>query len=96
MSNLLTSVETQILEAVTGGTTAAATQRPTGTATPRPTAGSSSNDQILATLNSLSTTLANLGKNTNNGGFTMTEALMFGMLMSQRSQVNVIVRRPFW
>jgi hypothetical protein len=89
MSNLLTPVETQILEAVTGGTTAT-------TATPRCTS-SSSNDQVLATLTSLSTTLKNLGTtNNNNGGFSMTEALMLGLLMSQRSQVNVIVRRPFW
>jgi hypothetical protein len=87
MSNLLTPVETQILEAVTGG---AAT-----TATPR-CSTSSSNDQVLATLTSLSTTLKNLGTTNNNGGFSMTEALMLGLLMSQRSQVNVIVRRPFW
>jgi hypothetical protein len=87
MSNLLTPVETQILEAVTGGTAA----------TPRSSSGSSSNDQILATLTSLQSTLSNLSNtNNNNGGFTMTEALMLGLLMSQRSQVNVFVRRPFW
>jgi hypothetical protein len=88
MSNLLTPVEAQILEAVTGGTTAT-------TATPR-CSTSSSNDQVLATLTSLSTTLKNLGTTNNNGGFSMTEALMLGLLMSQRSQVNVFVRRPFW
>jgi hypothetical protein len=85
MSNLLTPVETQILEAVTGG---AAT-------TPRCTTSSSS-DQVLATLTSLSSTLKNLGTTGNNGGFSMTEALMLGLMMNQRSQVNVIVRRPFW
>lgn len=85
MSNLLTPVEAQILEAVTGG----------AAVTPR--CSSSSSDQVLATLNSLSSTLGNLGNNTNNnGGFSMTEAMMLGLLMSQRSQVNVFVRRPFW
>jgi hypothetical protein len=92
MSNLLTPVETQILEAVTGGTAAT----PRGTATPRSSSGSSSNYQILATLTSLQSTLSNLSNTNNNGGFTMTEALMLGLLMSQRSQVNVFVRRPFW
>jgi hypothetical protein len=87
MPNLLTPVETQILEAVTGGTSVS----------PRSSSSSSSNDQILATLTSLQSTLSNLGNtNNNNGGFTMTEALMLGLLMSQRSQVNVFVRRPFW
>jgi len=85
MSNLLTPLEAQILEAVTGGTTT----------TPHCT--SSSNDQVLATLTNLSSTLGNLGNNNNNrGGFSMAEAMMLGLLMSQRSQVNVIVRRPFW
>ena len=88
MSNLLTPVETQILEAVTGGTAVA----------PRTSSSSSSSssDQILATLTSLQSTLSNLSNTNNNGGFTMTEALMLGLLMSQRSQVNVFVRRPFW
>jgi hypothetical protein len=90
MSNLLTPVETQILEAVTGGTAVAPR-------TPRTSSSSSSSDQILATLTSLQSTLSNLSNNNNNnGGFTMTEALMLGLLMSQRSQVNVFVRRPFW
>jgi hypothetical protein len=85
MSNLLMPVEPQILEAVTGGTTVA------------PRTGSSTNDQILATLTSLSSTISNLGNtSTSHGGFSMTEALMLGLLMSQRSQVNVFVRRPFW
>ena len=84
MSNLLTPVEPQILEAVTGGTTVI------------PRSSSSSNDQVLATLNSLSSTLNNLGKTSNHCGFSMTEALMLGLLMSQRSQVSVFVRRPFW
>jgi len=26
----------------------------------------------------------------------MTEVMMFGLLMNQNRQVNVIVRRPYW
>jgi hypothetical protein len=85
MSNLLQPVESQILEAVTGG---AAT-------TPRCTS-SSSNDQILQTLTSLSSTIKDLGTNSNRSGFSSTEMMMLGLMMSQRSQVNVFVRRPYW
>lgn len=89
MSNLPTPVDPQSLDSVTGGTTVPAT----ATASPR-CAGS---DQVLQTLTSLQSTLQNLGNNNNNnGGLTSTELLMFGLLMSQRSSVNVFVRRPFW
>ena len=81
MSNLPTPVDPQSLDAVTGGTTVS----------PR-CAGS---DQVLQTLTGLQSTLQNLGNN-NSGGLTNTELMMFGMLMSQRSSVNVFVRRPFW
>ena len=84
MSNLITPVDLQILEAVTGGTTA----------TPR--CSSTTNDALLQTLTSLSSTLNNLGNNSNNGGLTMTEVMMFGLLMNQNRQVNVFVRRPYW
>jgi len=87
MSNLPTPVDLESLDAVTGGTTTAP-----ATATSR-CAGS---DQLLQTLTSLSSTLQNLGSNNNHGGLTNTELLMFGLLMSQRSSVNVFVRRPFW
>ena len=84
MSNLPTPVDLQSLDAVTGGTT---------TASPR----CASSDQVLQTLTGLSSTLQNLGNTNNNGGgLSSTELLMFGMLMSQRSSVNVFVRRPFW
>jgi len=86
MSNLPTPVDLESLDTVTGGTTVPAT------ATSRCAGG----DQLLQTLTSLSSTLQNLGNNNNNGGLTSTELLMFGLLMSQRSSVNVFVRRPFW
>lgn len=82
MSNLLTSVDPHVLEAVLGG--AAATARSTGT------------DQLLETLTSLSNTIKDIGNTANKTGFSTTEVLMLGLLMSQNRQVNVIVRRPFW
>ncbi|HET9621962.1 MAG TPA: hypothetical protein VFP84_11385 [Kofleriaceae bacterium] len=78
MSNLLLPVEAQLLSSVTGGATIAR---------------SSSSDQLLSTLQTLQTTLAN--QNNNHGGFSATEALMLGLMMSQRNNV-VFVHRPFW
>jgi hypothetical protein len=88
MSNLIKPVDLQILEAVTGGTTT--------TPTTSPRCSSTSNDALLQTLTSLSSTLQNLGNSSNNGGLTMTEVMMFGLLMNQNRQVNVFVRRPYW
>ena len=87
MSNLITPVDLQILEAVTCGTTTTPT-------TPR--CSSTSNDALLQTLTSLSSTIQNLGNNSSSGGLTMTEVMMFGLLMNQNRQVNVFVRRPYW
>jgi hypothetical protein len=85
MSKLLTSVDPHILEAVLGG--AAVTSRcATGT----------SSDQLLQQLNTLSTTIQNIGNTANKTGFSTTDVLMLGILMSQQRQVNVFVRRPFW
>jgi hypothetical protein len=78
MSNLLLPVEDQLLASVTGGATIAR---------------GSSNHQLMSTLSTLQTTLAN--QNTHSGGFNATEAIMLGMMMSQRNNV-VVVRRPFW
>jgi hypothetical protein len=86
MSNLLTPVDLQALEAVTGG---AAT-------TPR--CNSSSNDALLQTLTSISSTIKDLGNASSKSGFSTTEVLMLGLLMNQNrgGQVNVFVRRPYW
>jgi hypothetical protein len=89
MSNLLTSVEPRILEAVTGGATTASA---TATASPR----CASSDQLLQQLTSLSSTIKDIGTTANQTGFSTTEVLMLGMLMNQNRQVNVFVRRPFW
>lgn len=89
MSNLLTSVEPRILEAVTGGATAVPA---TATASSRCASG----DQLLQQLTSLSSTIKDIGTTANKTGFSTTEVLMLGMLMNQNRQVNVFVRRPFW
>ncbi|TMQ13829.1 MAG: hypothetical protein E6J90_27675 [Deltaproteobacteria bacterium] len=88
MSNLLT-VEATTLEAVTGGTTT------TPRTTPRTTA-CTTNDTLLNTLNGLSSTIQNLNNAASKTGFSTTDLLMLGILMSQRPAVNVFVRRPFW
>lgn len=82
MSKLLTSVEPNVLEAVLGG--AAVTSR-----------CSTSNDQLLQTLNSLSTSIQNIGNTSNQTGLSTTTVLMLGLLMNQNRPV-VFVRRPFW
>ena len=88
MSNLPAPVDPQRLVTVTGGTTVPATSTSTSRCT--------GSDQLLQTLTGLSSTVQNLGNNHSSGGLTSTELLMFGLLMSQRSSVNVFVRRPFW
>ena len=84
MSKLLISVEPDVLEAVLGG--AAVTSR----------CATSSNDQLLQQLNSLSSTIQNIGNTSNQTGLSTTTVLMLGLLMNQNRQVNVFVRRPFW
>jgi hypothetical protein len=86
MSNLSTPEPTALdasnLETVTGGA-AVATR--------------CANSDLTQTLSTLQSTISNLStNNTNNGSLTMPEVMMFGMMMSQRSQVNVFVRRPYW
>jgi len=83
MSNTLTPVDTQSLEAVTGGA-----------ATPR-CANNGSSDAPLQTLNTLQSSIKDINRS-NNGGFSNAQFLMLGLLMSQRANVNVVVRRPFW
>lgn len=83
MSKLLTSVAPDVLEAVLGG--AAVTARCATT-----------NNDLLNSLNGLSTTLQNIGNASKTSGFSTTDILMLGLFMNQQRQVNVFVRRPFW
>ena len=85
MSKLLTSVDPVVLEAVLGGATVSSR-----------CASGTSTDQLLQTLNGLSTTIQNIGNTANKTGFSTTDVLMLGILMSQQRQVNVFVRRSFW
>jgi hypothetical protein len=85
MSNLLTPVDLQALEAVTGGKSAARC--------------TSSNDPMLQNMMQLSNTLTSMGKASNATGFSTTEIMMLGLLLSQQRSartVNVLVRRPCW
>jgi hypothetical protein len=54
------------------------------------------NDDLLSTLNGLQTTLQTVTNTANSTGFSTTEVLMLGLLLSQRPQVSVFVRRPYW
>jgi hypothetical protein len=83
MSKLLTSVDPDILEAVLGG--AGVTARCATT-----------NNDLLNSLNGLSTTLQNIGNASKTSGFSTTDILMLGLFLNQQRQVNVFVRRPFW
>ena len=80
MSNLLTPVD---LEAVTGGAAAA------------PRSSSSSPDSLLQQLTQLQTTIQNIGNTANKTGFSTTDVLLLGLLLSQQRQ-TVFVHRPFW
>jgi hypothetical protein len=92
MSNLLTPVDSQSLETVTGGATTTTSSATTTTRT-----RSASSDPLLETLNTLSQTIKDIGNAAQKSGFSTTEILMLGLLMNQnRGSVNVFVRRPFW
>ena len=86
MSNLLTPVDLQMLQAVTGGAAVSSTA----------SSRCSTSDALLQQLTSLSSTIKDIGNTANKTGFSTTEVLMLGMLMNQNRQVNVFVRRPFW
>jgi hypothetical protein len=81
MSNL-TPVD---LEAVTAGTPVARS----------PSSSSSSTDSLLQQLTSLQTTLQNIGNTAKQTGFSTTDVLLLGLLLSQQRQ-TVFVHRPGW
>jgi hypothetical protein len=81
MSNLLTPID---LEAVTGGTSVT------------PSTSSSSPDSLLQTLTSLQNTIQNIGNTANKTGFSTTDVLLLGLLLSQQRPQAVFVHRPFW
>jgi hypothetical protein len=80
MSNLLSPVDLQALEAVTGGASSRC----------------SPSDPVLKNITDLSNTLKRVGSTAKKTGFSMTEILMLGLLMNRSGpQVNVFVRRHY-
>lgn len=79
MSNLLSPVD---LEAVTAGATVSPAAR-------------TSTDSLLQTLTTLQTTIQNIGNTANKTGFSTTDVLLLGLLLSQQRD-TVFVHRPFW
>jgi hypothetical protein len=90
MSNLLTSVD---LEAVTAGTPVA---RSPSSSPSSGTSSTSSTDSLLQQLTSLQTTIQNIGNTANKTGFSTTDVLLLGLLLSQQQHQTVFVHRPFW
>lgn len=86
MSNLLTPID---LEAVTAGTPVARSPSSTSSST-------SSTDALLQQLTSLQTTIQNIGNTANKTGFSTTDVLLLGLLLSQQQHQTVFVHRPVW
>ena len=92
MSNLPTPVE---LEAIDLETVDLATVTAAAAVTPSTSTGNST-ATLLPTLTSLQTTIQNIGNTANKTGFSTTDVLLLGLLLSQQRQQTVFVHRPFW
>jgi hypothetical protein len=90
--NLPTPVE---LEAIDLETVDLATVTAAAAVTPSTTT-STSTDSLLQTLTSLQNTIQNIGNTANKTGFSTTDVLLLGLLLSQQRQQTVFVHRPFW
>ena len=92
MSNLPSPVELEVidLETVDLATVTAA-----AAVTPSASTGTST-DSLLQTLTNLQTTIQNIGNTANKTGFSTTDVLLLGLLLSQQRQQTVFVHRPFW
>ena len=86
MSNLPTPLDVHLLALVTGGTSTS-----TKTASVPSTITSNGND-LVSTLNALSSTIKDIGNAANKGGFSMTQVLMLGMMLNQSRSPVVFVR----
>jgi len=53
-------------------------------------------DPILQTLTTLQNTIQNIGNTANQTGFSTTDMLLLGLLLSQQRPSGVFVRPPFW
>ena len=90
MTNLPTPVELEAidLETVDLATVTAAAADPASATT--------STDSLLQTLTSLQNTIQNIGNTANKTGFSTTDVLLLGLLLSQQQSRTVFVHRPFW
>ena len=86
MSNLLTPIDVHLLAVVTGGSSTS-----TKTASVPSTITSNGND-LVSTLNALSSTISDISKAANKGGFSMTQVLMLGMMLNQSRAPVVLLR----
>lgn len=90
MSNLLTPIDIHLLAVVTGGSSTS-TSLSKKTASVPDTIKSNGTD-LVSTLNALSSTIQDIGKAANKGGFSMTEVLMLGMMLNQSRSPVVLFR----
>ena len=79
------SLDVHALETVTGGTTLSS----------RCAGGGS---DLINQITTLANSIKDIGCAAKSTGFSTTDMLMLGLLLSQqnRAQVNVFVRRPYW
>jgi hypothetical protein len=90
MSNLLTPIDVDLLAVVTGGSsTSSSTSKKTASV---PDTITSNGNDLVSTLNALSSTIKDIGKAANKGGFSMTEVLMLGMMLNQSRSPVVLFR----
>lgn len=82
MSNPIAPLDSLDLETVTGGTNSV---RCSGTS-----------DPLLNQLTGLANTIKDIGNASKASGFSSTDIMMLGLLMSQRNNSVVYVRRPYW
>lgn len=87
------NISLEDLDTVTGGLTGGSISPGPTTPTSTSSSGSSTNDALLTSLNSLSSSIKDLSKNNNQGLFSGNGMLMFGMAMmlSRQSSSTVVV-----
>ena len=82
MSNQLPTIDPAALAQVSGGTTVAT--------------NTTSNDQILTSLNGILNSIQSLSQPQSGGGLNQTEMLMFMMIMEQRNQQVAVAAANPW
>ncbi len=80
MSKPIAPLDTLALETVTGGVTALC----------------SGGNSLLNQLNGLASTIQQIGNASKSSGFSNTDILMLGLLLSQQNRATVVVRPRYW